>query len=275
MSSPPLARTLYRALLRWSRHHVDVPLTLRLSELAELSPALPEDLVADGAAPPRAAPVVSRLSRLAFRSDATLPSNSPAAAAALDRAFAALRLLNSHYAAIAADMRATRADRADRTGVAFEVGQVVHHIKFGYRGTIYGWDRVCERGDAWAAEMGVDPQQRFYYVLPDERDCQRLFGGVRLSKYVAEENLTALEDTEVVHRALASYFRGYSPALGRYVPVSRLQYEYPSIYEAEGLRPVDSNLLAHPEEEGEAGEESSEGSEGAAGRASPLRERAT
>lgn len=40
---------------------------------------------------------------------------------------------------------------------------------------MFGWDRRCVRDEQWVAEAGVDPGQPFYYVLPDERDCMRLF----------------------------------------------------------------------------------------------------
>lgn len=35
-------------------------------------------------------------------------------------------------------MRATRADKADREGVRFELGTVFLHKKYGYRGVVYG-----------------------------------------------------------------------------------------------------------------------------------------
>lgn len=38
-----------------------------------------------------------------------------------------------------------------------------------------GWDRECTRDEEWVREAGVDPRQPFYYVLPDEIDCSRLF----------------------------------------------------------------------------------------------------
>ena len=67
--------------------------------------------------------------------------------------------------------------------------QVFQHRKYGYKGVIYGWERTCEREQAWNDTVGVDPNQPFYEVLPDEDDCLRLFGGVRLSKYVAQVDI--------------------------------------------------------------------------------------
>lgn len=101
--------------------------------------------------------------------------------------------------------------------------------------------------------------QPFYYVLPDEHDCQRLFNSIRLTKYVAEENILPLEKARIVHRALDNYFLGYSESIGRYIPVKRLQFEYPDStifpeYEnIDDITPAgeDSNLLLHDSEEEE------------------------
>ena len=175
----------------------------------------------------------------------------------------ALRALNTSYASLLATARRVRADRADRTGVEHRVGQVFVHRKFGYRGVIYGWDRRCGRDAEWAAQMSANPAQPFYYALPDEADCVRLFGGVRLTKYVAQDNVEILEGARVVHRALDSYFSGFSERQGRYIPTRKLQYEYPDEYTTGGevLRPAgeDANLLLHAEEGGGGG-----GEEGAA-----------
>lgn len=39
------------------------------------------------------------------------------------------------------------------------------------------------------------PVQPFYYCLPDETDTERLFGGVRITKYVAQENMEVRKRT--------------------------------------------------------------------------------
>ena len=70
-----------------------------------------------------------------------------------------------------------------------EALQVFRHRTYGYRGVIYGWDRSCDRDLSWTEKLNVDANQPFYWVLPDEVDCQRLFGGVRISKYVAQVQL--------------------------------------------------------------------------------------
>ena len=80
---------------------------------------------------------------------------------------------------------------------------------------VCGWDRTCARDAFWANNLGVQPDQPFYDVLPDEDDCQRLFGAIRISKYVAQENIELLPGSRVLHRALDNYFNGYSASLGR------------------------------------------------------------
>lgn len=67
--------------------------------------------------------------------------------------------------------------------------------------------------------QGVRHDQPFYYALPDELDCMRLFAGVRVSKYVAQENLEPLPRPQrVVHRAINAYFTAFAVDSGRCVP---------------------------------------------------------
>jgi hemimethylated DNA binding protein len=243
-----LALALYKATLRWARQNADVPFSLRPADVHALAPSLRGSAVAlqDAAA-------VRQIARAEFKAGKAAAGTE--AQAALDRGLEALRLLNTSYAAQLAEMRAVRQERGDRSGVKFSVGQVFIHKKFGYRGVVYGWDRECQRDADWLKAMNVqNPQQPFFYVLPDETDTERLFGGVRITKYVAQENMEPLTDCRVVHRALNSYFDAYSAALGRYIPSRKLQWEYPDTYEAEDQAPVgdDSNILAQPEPEAPA-----------------------
>lgn len=216
-------KLLYRALLRWAKDHKDVPISIRTVDVYKV---LPE--IGGGAISLRGSTAVHDMCRWAFRQNRNL--TGAAANYACDRGMEALRLLNSEYAALAHSMRITRASRTDRQGVDYKIGQVIVHRWYGYRGVIYGWDRHCERDEDWIAQMRTDPSLPHYYVLPDEHDCHRLFGGERLTKYVCQFNILPVKDVTVVHRALGSYFVGYSNQLQRYVPVSKLQYEYPDVY---------------------------------------------
>ncbi|KAL4443743.1 hypothetical protein ABPG75_011480 [Micractinium tetrahymenae] len=240
-----LALTLYRATLRWSRANADVPFSLKASDVYWLAPQLrgtPLALQDAGA--------VAAVARQAFEACRNLTGAE--AHEALDRGLEGVRLLHTTYAEQLQAMRDTRRDRGDKTGVKFAVGQVFQHKKFGYRGVVFGWDRSCERDAEWQRQMSIrDGSQPFYHCLPDEGDAIRLFGGVRITKYVAQENMEPVSDCRIVHRALDNFFAGYSPSLGRYIPSRKLQYEYPDQYEAEDAAPLgnDNNLLAHEEPE--------------------------
>ncbi|EIE25330.1 hypothetical protein COCSUDRAFT_61552 [Coccomyxa subellipsoidea C-169] len=173
---------------------------------------------------------------------------------AFDQGLEAVQLLHTEYADLLSRLRTSREVRTDRSRVAFSLGTVFIHKKFGYKGVVYGWDQECERDPAWAAAVHADPTQPFYHVLPDEDDCQRIFGAVRISKYVAQDNMEPLlVPHRVNHRAIAHYFDSYSPDLLRYVPNSRLQYEYPDNYDAAVQQSCldDSNVLDGPDREGE------------------------
>ena len=53
-------------------------------------------------------------------------------------------------------------------------------------------------------------------MLPDENDCVKLFKAVRISKYVAQENIVPLPYARrCTHRVLPNYFEGYDPITGR------------------------------------------------------------
>jgi hemimethylated DNA binding protein len=267
-----LALAVYRAMLRWSRANADVPFNLRPGDIAVLAPSL-RGVRAAGSGSELTGGLLphSALMRHADLGAAAIPALARAeigacasaqgeeAAAALDRGLEAVRVLHTTYQQQLSAMREMRRDRGNKEGVKYAVGQVFVHKKFGFRGVIYGWDRECARDEAWMKAMNVqNPSQPFYYCLPDETDCVRLFGGVRITKYVAQDNIQPIRSTRIVHRALDSYFSGYSRSLSRYVPCPKLQWEYPDDYPYEDTAPIgdDANLLAHDEpEDEEAGQE--------------------
>lgn len=61
--------------------------------------------------------------------------------------------------------------RSERTrNVAFKVGQLFQHKRYGYEGVITGWDVVCDANEDWIRNMRVDSlpngrNQAFYHVL--------------------------------------------------------------------------------------------------------------
>ena len=90
----------------------------------------------------------------------------------------------------------------------FEIGQLVQHRRYGYRGVIARRDERCLASEAWYLGNMTQPrrEQPWYHVL--------VHGGEHTT-YVAQENLE--EDTggeQVIHplaKELFEYFHG-----GRY-----------------------------------------------------------
>lgn len=91
----------------------------------------------------------------------------------------------------------------------FAVGEVVHHLKYDYRGVIVDVDAIFSGSQEWYEQMAVSrpPKDRpWYHVLVD---------GAEHSTYVAERHLE--RDTsgeQVVHPALGRFFNRF--ARGRY-----------------------------------------------------------
>ena len=97
------------------------------------------------------------------------------------------------------------------THAQFNVGQLVRHLKFGYRGVIFDIDPVFCESDDWYETMARSkpPKDRpWYRVLVD---------GERYTTYVAERNLTDdVDATEISHPLVGELFGGF--AAGRYLP---------------------------------------------------------
>ena len=74
----------------------------------------------------------------------------------------------------------------------------------GVRGTLPGKRR-------WGCPTRTNPFTTSCRIVSD---CIRLFGGTRLSKYVAEENIGELDEEVrgkgITHQALVNYFEGFS-----------------------------------------------------------------
>jgi len=96
----------------------------------------------------------------------------------------------------------------------FDVGEVVHHRMFDYRGVIFDVDPVFSGTEEWYEQMAKSrpPRDRpWYHVLPD--------GGTHTT-YVAERNLRALEPEEaagpISHPLVGELFERFEA--GVYVP---------------------------------------------------------
>jgi heat shock protein HspQ len=96
----------------------------------------------------------------------------------------------------------------EKAVTTFEVGDVVQHRRYGYRGVIVDFDTACTADEEWYQRNNTQParNQRWYHVL--------VHGGVHTT-YVAQENLE--RDTRgdpVEHPLLEQAFRAFFQ--GRY-----------------------------------------------------------
>ena len=213
LESRRLTLAIYKAIQRWALAHRDVPFTIRRSDI-------------QGFRNPEFLPVqingfqeLSETTRNAFKHPHSLE---------VDSGLCFLRALNNNISEQLLSLKEARIDRQNRLHIKHRVGQVFRHSKYKYKGVIIGWDRSCTRPQEWSVATGVKRDQPHYLVLPDEDDCAKIFGGVRIQKYVGEENIDALEDgTRIAHRSLSYYFTGFCGGSSMYVPTAQLQYTYP------------------------------------------------
>ena len=91
----------------------------------------------------------------------------------------------------------------------FDVGQLVHHLRFGYRGVIFDADPVFQETEEWYAAMATShpPKESPWYRV--------LVHGVLNTTYVAERNLEPDSSTTPINHPLVDiFFSGF--ANGRY-----------------------------------------------------------
>ena len=83
----------------------------------------------------------------------------------------------------------------------FQVGQLIHHRLFDYRGVVFDVDPVFQGSEDWYQTMARSrppKDQPWYHVLVH---------GARHTTYVAERNLEADDsDAPIEHPALQMYF---------------------------------------------------------------------
>ena len=81
----------------------------------------------------------------------------------------------------------------------FEVGQIVDHVRYGYRGLIVARDAKCMAPKGWYEKNQTQPNrlQTWYHVLVDGSD---------LTTYAAETSLARSEDKTLVNHPLVGQF---------------------------------------------------------------------
>uniref|UniRef100_A0A4W3HTS1 F-box protein 21 n=1 Tax=Callorhinchus milii TaxID=7868 RepID=A0A4W3HTS1_CALMI len=106
--------------------------------------------------------------------------------------------------------------------VAFSVGLIMKHKRYGYDCVICGWDPKCMMEVNWMRNMGVynlpnGPNQPFYNVLVQDGSC----------RYAAQENLVYNPaPLEIGHEKVGRYFSEFTGF--HYVANVELQMQYPS-----------------------------------------------
>jgi heat shock protein HspQ len=95
----------------------------------------------------------------------------------------------------------------------FSVGDIVHHLKFDYRGVVIDVDPVFDGSEGWYEQVALSrpPKDRpWYHVLTDTGQ----------QTYVAERHLESDSSGDPVeHPLLTQFFSGFQN--GRYVPRTR------------------------------------------------------
>lgn len=92
----------------------------------------------------------------------------------------------------------------------FDVGQLVEHVLFNYRGVIIDVDPIFQNGDEWYDQMALSrpPKNRPWYRV--------LVHNAVHETYVAERNLTADTSIEAIsHPLVDAYFDKFEN--GRYI----------------------------------------------------------
>jgi hemimethylated DNA binding protein len=85
-----------------------------------------------------------------------------------------------------------RRNKENEKKIKFELGDIVKHKLYGFRGVVVAWDPEptldVSRWDGLSHIKNPD-EFPFYQIIPDQNDCLQAFGGERSSRYVCEENL--------------------------------------------------------------------------------------
>ena len=99
------------------------------------------------------------------------------------------------------------------THCKFTIGQLVHHLRFDYRGVVFDVDPIFANSEEWLMSIPEDVrphrEQPFYHLLAENAQTTYM-------AYVSEQNLLNDEDEAPVrHPEMDDYFAGIRD--GRYV----------------------------------------------------------
>ena len=92
----------------------------------------------------------------------------------------------------------------------FSIGDIIHHLRFDYRGVIYDVDATFQGTEEWYNQMAKSKPPRdqpWYHVLVDQS---------AIMTYVAERNLEAdSSSTPIEHPLVDQYFSQFKN--GKYI----------------------------------------------------------
>ena len=88
-----------------------------------------------------------------------------------------------------------------RPPARFRPGQLVRHVRYGYRGVVVDVDSCCQASDEWyySNQTQPDRNQPWYHVLVD---------GSRINTYAAQTSLEADPSAEPIEHPLLEAFFG-------------------------------------------------------------------
>lgn len=119
----------------------------------------------------------------------------------------------------------------------FQIGQVIKHKIFGYRGVICGFEqRPTIDMSRWEGikDLKYGQEQPIYKVIPDEYDLKEICGisAYRHSYLVAQENIMLIDSKDnnqyiIEHINMNKYFVGFDPYTKSYRVPHMLRYCYP------------------------------------------------
>jgi hemimethylated DNA binding protein len=76
--------------------------------------------------------------------------------------------------------------------IQFNLGDIVQHKVYGFRGVVVGWDpKPVVDVSNWDGLVEIEnPNEKpFLHIRTDTRDCEEAFGSERPFRYVCQENL--------------------------------------------------------------------------------------
>jgi hemimethylated DNA binding protein len=201
---------------------------------------------------------IRNLWRAIFQLNKDIRSDESKTQACITSAFLALKDLNN-LSGILQDIDAARKRHIDREGVKFQIGQVVQHKEYTWRGIIAGWEKTTQKSitDAEAIDNSVlkqidriddvsEDEAIWYAVIKDsgdatlmrkERKCQ--FPDLNISKdgsrlyqlpLYRQSDLALVQDASLCRirsGETSAFFDGFDSRRGCFTPNAAIKHKYP------------------------------------------------